>query len=135
MILFLAIKKHVDKSLEQLKLAQADLATILDYEAEELELATHNAKLVEVAIHKANPYESFQSSTSLAGSSMSTTHPLLGGIIIPQAQRAVLEDLVSSIHSSEEDLGLARLTSLGKGSVVLFMPARSIEYEVAQKAH
>lgn len=43
--------------LEQLKVAHAQLADILDFEAEEIEIATHNIALVDVALKKANPHE------------------------------------------------------------------------------
>ena len=136
LILALAIKKDEDKCLEQLKLAQDDLPAILDNEVEELEIANHNAKLVELALRKANPHEFPKNATVLADSSVSPApHPLLGGIIIPQAQKAALEDLVSSIQTSQEEIDLALLTSSGRGPIVPFTPPRTVEYEVAQNGH
>jgi hypothetical protein len=121
----------VEKSLEQLKLAETQLADILDWEAKELEVATQNAKLIDAALKKANPHESTKSSSTTAGTSSGSPHPLFGGIVIPQAQQVALEDLASSIQSSQADIDLALLVQSGKGLVVPFMPPRSVEYELA----
>lgn len=134
-ILAVTIKKSAELGLERLKLAQAELPAILDAENEELELATQNAKLVEIAMRRANPHETSMCSTPTIGMAASAPHPLLCGIIIPQAQQAALEDLVSAIQTSQEEIDLSQLTSSGNGPEIPFTPARSIEYDVSQKGH
>lgn len=124
--------------LEQLKKAHEQLADILDVEAEELEVAVHNTTLVDVALKKANPHEMpKQQLTSLASSedTSASPHPLLGRLMIAQAHKAALEDFSIAIQNTQTELDMALLISSGKGPAVPFVPARSIEEQVAHKGY
>lgn len=133
-ILAVAIKDK-DKALDDLKTAHAQLASILEYEAEELELALTNTRLVDAALKQANPHEGLKSGSSLFAASSQESHPLFAGLKIAPADRAVLEDLASSIQLSQSEKDAAQLHASGRGPTVPFTPNRSVEDQVALKNH
>lgn len=133
-ILAFAIKDK-DKALDELKTAHGQLASILEYEAEELELAIANTRIVDAALKQANPHEGSKASSSFLTSSSQDSHPLFAGLKIAPAHRAVLEDLASSIQLSQSEKDAAQLQASGRGPTVPFTPHRSVEDQVALKNH
>ena len=121
--------------MEQLKMAHDQLVEILDFEAEELPLALQHTRQVETAFKRANPHEFAKTAASSSSPLSQASHPLLKGINIAPANLAAIEDLVSSIHSSQTEKDLASLVASGKGPFVLLVPHRSVEEQVALKRH
>lgn len=135
LILNLTIRESAEKALAQLRIAHSQLADILDWETEELMQAEKDAVLVDTAIKNANPHEISKRTTTLSGPSSAANHPFLSGLNIEPSQKAALEDLVETIQTSQAEKDLALLMASGKGPVVPFTPPRSIEAQVAAKAH
>jgi hypothetical protein len=123
------------KGLKQLKKVQTQLAEILDSEAEDLEFAMKHTKLIDTAICQANPQETTLSSSSPSTGPSLSEHKLLRGINVASAEIAALEDMSSSICTSQNDLDTAALVASGKGPVVPLTPSRSVEFLVAQKGN
>jgi hypothetical protein len=123
--------KDKAKALENLKSAHGQLATILEQEGQQLELSIQQTRVVDIALKWANPQEG-----DIKPSSISTTaHPLLAGLRIAQAHRAALEDLASSIQTSQTEMDTAQLQASGRGPTIPFIPHRSVEDQVAVKSH
>lgn len=135
LILNLTICESPEKALAQLQVAHAQLAEMLDWENEELLQAERDSIAVDAALKAANPHEVSSKPTSFSGQSTTANHPFLSGLNIAPAQKAALEDLVETIQTSQAEKDLALLMASGKGPVAPFTPARSIEAQVASKAH
>lgn len=124
--------------LEQLRTAHEQLAKILDFEAEEIEVALHNTTVVEAALKQANPHEVPKNPTTSLGTSGDTptgTHPLLGQLIVAPAHKAALEDFSMTIQNTQTEVDMALLISSGKRRAVPFVPSRSIGEQVALKGY
>lgn len=92
-----------------------------------------HTKLIHIAIQQANPQESIVSISSPGIGPSPSIHKLLCGINVAFAEKDVLEDMSSSISTSQNDLDTAALVASGKGPVVLLTPARSVEFLAVQK--
>lgn len=134
-ILHLVISESALKAFEQLRKAHQQLADILDLESEELIQAESDSLIVDAAIKMANPHEASKKITALSGPSSAVNHPFLSGLNVDPAQKAVLDDLAENIQTSQTEKDLALLMASGKGPVVPFTPARTIEVQVASKMH
>lgn len=124
--------------LEQLRRAHEQLADMLDYEVEEIEIANHNTSLVDIALKRANPHEmpkAHVTSLSAGESSPTSMHPLLGRLMVAQAHKAALEDFSTAIQNTQTEQDMALLISSGKGPSVPFVPTRAIEEQVAFKGY
>ena len=121
------------KGLKQLQKVQHQLSEILDSEAEDLEFAMKHTKLIDTAIRQANPQETTVSVSSPGTGPSSSVHKLLRGINVASAEKAALEDMSSSISTSQCELDTAALVASGKGPVVPLTPARTVEFLAAQK--
>ena len=120
-------------------MTHSQLVDILEFENNELEEATTRSKKVDAAIRHANPQEAPKgTTTSLACSTpalpSALVHPLMCGTKIVQAHKAALEDLCSSIQSSQVEKAMAVLLALGKGPIAPLLPRRSsVEYQLGSK--
>ena len=121
------------KGLKQLQKVPHQLAKILDSEAEDLEFAMKHTKLIDTAIRQANPQETTVSVSSPGIGPASSVHKLLRDINVASAEKAALEDMSSSICTSQCELDTTALEASGKGPVVPLTPARTVEFLAAQK--
>jgi hypothetical protein len=127
----------VEKALGRLREAHAVLANLLEKDDQELEEATSNTHLVEKALRLANPHEDWSDrpTSTRTDEAMTTLHPILGRLNIPDAQKAAIEDYGECIHSTQMDQELASLDASGKGPAVPFLPPRAVEVRLNNRSH
>lgn len=124
--------------LDQLRKAHEQLAEMLDFEVEEIDIALHNSTVVDAALKRANPHEMPKAqvtSLSAGESSPSNMHPLLGRLLVAPAHKAALEDFSTAIQNTQTELDMSLLISSGKGPSVPFVPTRAIEEQLAFKGY
>lgn len=126
-----------EKAMARIREAHDVLANLLEKDEIDLEEATSNTSAVEAALRTANPHEDWSDrpNPSKPGDPVTTMHPLLGGLNIPHAQKAALEDLGECIQSTQIEQELASQDALGKGPAIPFLPPRAVEVRLNTRSH
>lgn len=133
LILSLAVTRDAEAALEKLREAHLELALLLDLEEAENETTSQQMMEIEMALKKANPQETTLQAYTPSGTSPITLHPLMKGLVVDPLQKAAIEELASSIQSSQLEADMAVLISSGKGPTVPIIPNRTVEFMVGSK--
>lgn len=127
----------VERAIARVHEAHRVLANLL--EKDELDLAemTRNTHVVEAALRAANPHEDWSDRPppTQASDSVVTTHPILGKLNIPNAEKAAIEDYSESIQNTQFEIELASQETVGKGPAIPFLPPRTVEVRLNTKSH
>lgn len=133
LILSLVVTRNSEAALEKLREAHKELASLLDIEEAENEKSSQQVMEIELALKKANPQETTLQTYTPSGASPIALHPLMKGLVVDPAQRVAIEELASSIQTSQIEADMAVLISSGKGPTVPIIPHRTVEFLVGSK--
>jgi hypothetical protein len=127
----------VKRALTRLREAHAVLVHLLEKDELDLEEANTNTHLVESALHTTNPHEDWSDrpTPTRATDSVSSLHPIVGRLNIPQTHQVALEDFGESIQSTQMDQEMVSQDSSGKGSTIPFLPPHTIEIRLNARSH
>ena len=100
----------------------------------------YNTRTVENALWIANSHEDWSdlpppTNLSKANEECPNLHPLLARLNIPVAHKAVLEDFLENIHTTQSEMDMASLEVVEKSPIIPFLPSRAIEEQLASRSH
>jgi hypothetical protein len=118
-----------ERALERLREAHDVLANLLEKDELDLAEATGNTQVVEATLRAANPHEDWSDRLppTRTTDSINATHPILGRLNIPPAQKAAIEDYGESIQSTQMENELVSQDTAGRGPAIPFLPPRIVE--------
>ena len=127
----------LEKALTRLQEAYGVLANLLEKDEIELEEATNNTKVVEVALRVVNPHEDWSDRPppAKADETPNIVHPILGRLNILKAHKVVIKDYGYSIQCSQMESELASQDTVGKGPTIPLMPHRTMKIRLNTHSH